>query len=243
MWLWYFFIYFYHADIHFVFVNVFSTDERRWNICHITINTYTSSLVCVNYFTTVCWVCWMQLFYRLMFGRYCLLYNSSSHFTAIVQVNPCYLTPSVKNCPHYWGEHQRLLPNSNALVVVRNGMQAVKLCTNRILQFLTGGAGWCRLTCVMTIKRLLLLLFLYVSPGRLSWVPINYLVYPLNISCYIIFVPFSGLTPAFSALTLLPSVLWRCWLGGRKGIRPVKKLSGGVLAWLSAWSKVLQTCM
>ena len=31
----------------------------------------------------------------------------------------------------------------------------------------------------------------------------------------------------------LPSVLWRCWLGGRKGIRPVKKLSGGVLAWLS----------
>jgi len=26
---------------------------------------------------------------------------------------------------------------------------------------------------------------------------------------------------------LLPSVLWRCWLGGRKGIRHVKKLSGG----------------
>jgi len=25
-------------------------------------------------------------------------------------------------------------------------------------------------------------------------------------------------------------------LGGRKGIRPVKKLSGGVLAWLSVWS-------
>ena len=34
-----------------------------------------------------------------------------------------------------------------------------------------------------------------------------------------------------------PSVLWCCWLGGRKGIRPVKT-SGGVLAWLSAWSKV-----
>ena len=29
------------------------------------------------------------------------------------------------------------------------------------------------------------------------------------------------------------AVLWRCWLGGRKGIRPVKKLSGGMLAWLS----------
>jgi len=26
----------------------------------------------------------------------------------------------------------------------------------------------------------------------------------------------------------LPSVLWRCWLGVRKAIRPVKKLSGGV---------------
>jgi len=24
----------------------------------------------------------------------------------------------------------------------------------------------------------------------------------------------------------VPSVLWRCWLGSRKGIRPVKKLSG-----------------
>ena len=40
----------------------------------------------------------------------------------------------------------------------------------------------------------------------------------------------------------VPSVLWCCWLGGRKGIRPVKNLSGGVLAWLSVWSEV-QTCM
>ena len=39
----------------------------------------------------------------------------------------------------------------------------------------------------------------------------------------------------------LPSVLLRCWLVGRKGIRPVKKLSGEVLAWLSVWSEV-QTC-
>ena len=30
--------------------------------------------------------------------------------------------------------------------------------------------------------------------------------------------------PTWSAIyfTVLPSVLWRCWLGGRKGIRPVK---------------------
>ena len=34
-----------------------------------------------------------------------------------------------------------------------------------------------------------------------------------------------------------PSVLWHCWLDGRKGIQSVKKLSGGVLAWLSVWSK------
>ena len=40
----------------------------------------------------------------------------------------------------------------------------------------------------------------------------------------------------------LPSVLWCCWLGSRKGIRPVKNLSGGVLAWLSFWSK-MQTCI
>ena len=30
-----------------------------------------------------------------------------------------------------------------------------------------------------------------------------------------------------AVVKFLPSVLWRCWLGGRKGIRPVKKLSGG----------------
>ena len=41
---------------------------------------------------------------------------------------------------------------------------------------------------------------------------------------------------------ILPSVLWRCWLGGRKGIQQVKKLSGAVLAWLSVWSEV-QTCI
>ena len=37
------------------------------------------------------------------------------------------------------------------------------------------------------------------------------------------------------------TVLWHCWLGGRKGIRPVKKQSGGVLVWLSVWSKVQTT--
>ena len=36
---------------------------------------------------------------------------------------------------------------------------------------------------------------------------------------------------------LLPSVLWCCWLSSRKGIRPVKNLSGEVRCWLG-WSKV-----
>ena len=40
----------------------------------------------------------------------------------------------------------------------------------------------------------------------------------------------------------LPSVLWCCQLGGRKGIWPVKNLSGGALAWVSVWSEV-QTCV
>ena len=37
-------------------------------------------------------------------------------------------------------------------------------------------------------------------------------------------------------------MLWHCWLGSRKGIRPVKNLSSEVLAWLSVWSEV-QTCI
>ena len=47
---------------------------------------------------------------------------------------------------------------------------------------------------------------------------------------------------SISPTDLLPSVLWSCWLGGRKGIRPVKKTSGGALAWLSVWSE-MQTCI
>ena len=39
---------------------------------------------------------------------------------------------------------------------------------------------------------------------------------------------------------LVPSVLWRCWLGGRKGIQPVKNWVVG--CWLSVWSEV-QTCI
>ena len=56
----------------------------------------------------------------------------------------------------------------------------------------------------------------------------------------------SRLVRIYSGLTnhnwCLPSVLWHCWLGARKGIRPAKKLSGWVLAWLLVWNEV-QTCI
>jgi len=42
--------------------------------------------------------------------------------------------------------------------------------------------------------------------------------------------------------TETPTASWHCLLGGRKGIRSVKKLSSEVLAWLSVWSE-MQTCM
>ena len=38
-------------------------------------------------------------------------------------------------------------------------------------------------------------------------------------------------------------VLWHCWLGIRKSIRPVKKLSDTVLAWLSVWIVVQIICI
>ena len=51
-----------------------------------------------------------------------------------------------------------------------------------------------------------------------------------------------GIFNSLVRLEWWPSVLWHCWLGGRKGIQPVKKLSGGMLAWLSVWNQV-QTCI
>jgi len=45
-----------------------------------------------------------------------------------------------------------------------------------------------------------------------------------------------------SCLLRLLSVLWRCWLGGRKGIRPVKKTEWWGAGVLFVWSKV-QTCI
>ena len=51
---------------------------------------------------------------------------------------------------------------------------------------------------------------------------------------YILSLFFFYVNTAFSALTLL--------VGWQEGHPACKKLSGGVLAWLSVWSEV-QTCM
>ena len=63
-----------------------------------------------------------------------------------------------------------------------------------------------------------------------------------NFFSYFVATAFSAIFFCCKWSARLPSVLWRCWLGGRKGIQPVKKLSGGVLAWLSVWSE-MQTCI
>jgi len=55
-----------------------------------------------------------------------------------------------RQCSSDNAAEERLLPNPNALVPASKGMQTVKLCTNKILQLLTGGAG--RLTCIMVVK-------------------------------------------------------------------------------------------
>jgi len=60
-----------------------------------------------------------------------------------------------------------------------------------------------------------------IQPRGTVWIPIRYILF---------------------CLFDMPSMLWCCWLGGRKGIRPVRKLSGGVLACLSVWGKV-QICI
>ena len=71
----------------------------------------------------------------------------------------------------------------------------------------------------------------------------------LSFLCYLLFhkyvnnnFPLVDVIKIISCVMCRPSVLWRCWLGSRKGIRPVKNLSGGVLAWLSVLSEV-QTCI
>ena len=44
-----------------------------------------------------------------------------------------------------------------------------------------------------------------------------------------------------SVIAIMPSVFWRCWLGGRKGIRPVKNWVVG--CWRGYLSGARETCM
>jgi len=82
-------------------------------------------------------------------------------------------------------------------------------------------------------------IFVYLWPRKLNNCPdwLNcgqWCLLRLVLSCF----------ESITLLPMMPSVLWCCWLGGRKGIRPVKKLSGGMLAcWRGyVWGKV-QICI
>ena len=87
-----------------------------------------------------------------------------------------------------------------------------------------------------------------------TWDPVPLLVFSDIIAYFIVFVVFL-LTlslplslellfsqPPFQGHFQVPSVLWLCCFGRQEGHPACKKLSGGVLAWLSVWSEV-QTCI
>ena len=91
------------------------------------------------------------------------------------------------------------------------------------------------------------------SSGGALLVPRKFKQFPRSSSCSLetcecsfhLFVNSLDVLPILGTtcmIDVIPSVPWHCWLGGRKGIRPVKKLSGGLLAWSSVWSEV-QTCI
>ena len=62
------------------------------------------------------------------------------------------------------------------------------------------------------------------------WLELSRRPVGLSLTC-LLTVKVKTLFFTHAVLCWWPSVLWCCWLGGKKGIRPVKKLvSGGVLA-------------
>ena len=72
--------------------------------------------------------------------------------------------------------------------------------------------------------------FILFGLNHLQWCHFVYAWLP----CVFFIQPFEAAKGTFSALTLL--------VGWQEGHRACKKLSGGVLAWLSVWSE-MQTCM
>jgi len=121
--------------------------------------------------------------------------------------------------------------------------------------FIAGAAPVCATACSTL---LLLSLFYYFSPQirpsdwpctRYKWfccIALYWVAVCLCVWCTLVVFNFWVVLCLWSLLAvtsvLMPSVLWRCWLDGRKGIRPVKKLEWWVLAWLSVWSE-MQTCI
>jgi len=69
-----------------------------------------------------------------------------------------------------------------------------------------------------------------------------FMLHSLPICHDIIYCNYGRVNVSCHYITKLSSVLWCCWLGVRKGIRPIKNLSVEVLAWLSVWSEVQMIC-
>ena len=75
----------------------------------------------------------------------------------------------------------------------------------------------------------------YGKNGSMGWGYISTSLYVLYWSITLKFLCLS-----WSTFRL---VLWHCWLGVRKSIRPVKTLSDQLLAWLSVWGEVQMICI
>jgi len=73
-----------------------------------------------------------------------------------------------------------------------------------------------------------------LESGEMFFVPVGQSLQLLVLLFYLFSVMFVFSASAFSALTLL--------VGRQEGHPACKKLSGGVLAWLSVWSEV-QSCI
>ena len=72
--------------------------------------------------------------------------------------------------------------------------------------------------------------------GSAKQTPINWLINQLSNRLMMV-IKAKGARVEFhlDVCSKMPSVIWRCWFGGRKGIQPVKT-EWWVLAWLFVWS-------
>ena len=112
-------------------------------------------------------VCYIRKYVIILAGIFPLTSPQPKYWGDVSPASPSGLMPVVRRqCSilysrDFWGKLQRLLPNPNALVAVSKGMQAAELCTNKILQFLTGGACKLRLTLIMAVKKVVVVVVVY----------------------------------------------------------------------------------